>query len=121
MLNASPEKWFDEAWDYGGFSGVFSEAQKIGEQVPGIPSWMVGRLSNERITRRSATGLSGSVLGPSWGLLGSVSQIATGLDDPTDSTVRNARMLIPAQNLFYLRKLFDAVESGAASYTPDKR
>jgi hypothetical protein len=61
-------------------------------------------------------------LGPTYGTLQIAERLATGVQDPTKSTVKAARQLmLPYQNVFWLRRIFDEAEKGLAADLPEKR
>jgi hypothetical protein len=49
--------------------------------------------------------------------------VISGIDDPTQSTLNQARKLIPWQNVFYLKEGFRAVTEGTGDLLnlPEKR
>ena len=114
-------KWADEAITRSGLLGVFGEAHALAERIPALQPYVT--FSGQRTTRRAAQGTIGQVLGPSYGLTENVINVLMGLDDPTQSTLRQARQMTPYQNIFYLRQLLDQVEAAAADITglPERR
>jgi hypothetical protein len=114
-------KWADEAITRSGLLGVFGEAHALAERIPALQNYVT--FSGQRTTRRAAQGTIGQVLGPSYGLSENLINVLMGIDDPTQSTLRQARQMTPYQNIFYLRQLLDLVEAGAADITglPERR
>lgn len=110
MLNATPEQWAYEAISRSGLLGVFAEAQRIGETIPGLQEyWAFGGHSTR--TRRAENTL-GAILGPTYDLGTRMARTVQGLDSPTQSTLHQARLMMPYQNVFYLRQLLTQVEEG---------
>lgn len=116
-----PAKWADEAIARSGLLGVFAEVQAIAERVPALQDYAT--FSGQRTTRRAASGLIGQVAGPSYGLAENISNVLLGLDEPTQSTLHQARLMAPYQNVFWFRQLLDQVEAGIADLTglPERR
>jgi hypothetical protein len=119
MMNAGWEKWLDEAISRGGFTGAFSEVQRIAERIPLTAPY--ANFSGERSTRRAGSDLTEALLGPSFDTLGTAAGVLAGIDDPTKSTVHQLRTLMPLQNVFYLRQLFTLLEQSAAENLPERR
>jgi len=123
MLNASPEKWADEAIDRSGLLGVLAELHKVGQEIPAIQPYLT--FSGDKTTRRTGQGFAGQLLGPSYRFLfEDAAKFVAGMDDPTQSTVHSARRMTPFQNVFYLRRaLVDPFEEmvGETFNLPEKR
>jgi hypothetical protein len=117
MSNAGMDKWADEAIARSGLLGILAEVQRIAERIPATQPYAT--FSGTRSTRRGGDNLVEAVLGPSFDALGTGAEVVTGLDEPTESTVHQLRTLLPFQNVFYLRQLFDMVE--AAVPVPETR
>lgn len=119
MQNAGLDKWFDEAWARAGLTGAFSEVQRIAERLPLTAPY--ANLSGDRTTNRAGSSLVEAVLGPSFDTLTTAAGVLTGIDDPTQATVRQFFDLLPLNNVFYLRKLFELVEEELAADLPERR
>lgn len=119
MMNAGPDKWADEAISRSGVTGIFDEAQRIANRIPLLQQY--ASFSGKQTTRRGGGGLVGETLGPSFDLLERVFKVTTEIDEPTKSTLRTIRTLLPLQNVFYLRQLLDKIEEAAGSGLPDRR
>jgi len=121
MLNAPLEKWADEAIDRSGILGVFGEGLRIGERIPGVQRFV--RFSDQRTTRGGGEDLLGTIAGPTFDFVDKLTDIAVSIDDPTMSTLHKVRLLLPYQNLFYLRQLWDQIEqsTGEALGLPERR
>ena len=73
------------------------------------------RISDEELAGRRASSLLGAAAGASYTKGEQVAAFLQGLDDPTEGTVRQARRLLPWQNIFYLREAFTQVEQATSS------
>lgn len=113
MLNADIDKWADEAIDRSGLLGILAEARRIGERVPYVRDMTT--FSGQRTSRRAGEDLIAAILGPSFDLGKRTSNVIMGLDEPTEATVHNLRLVWPLQNVWYLRQAMDQVESGLNS------
>jgi hypothetical protein len=108
--------WIHQSIDRSGVLGSLMEYNNMSERLSrntlGL-SAITGQVS-ERYTARNSVA---SLLGPTFGLAQDFFNVAGNISagDIRDSDVRAVRRLIPLQNVFYLRKLFDELEGGAAS------
>ena len=109
MLDASTAKWINEMVDRSGYLSVAADLNRVLERTP---YGGLNRLTGQELTRHQATDVFGAILGPSADLASKSARVLTTLGEPTQSTTRNARRLLPYQNAFYLRQLFDAAEDG---------
>ena len=101
----TPAKWIGEGLDRSGVLGMFSDVVNLGARTFGV-GW-----SGSRYASRGNVEM---FLGPSAGLVNdSLSVLGAGGDGQwTAAETHAARRLIPYQNLFYLRWLFDSAENG---------
>lgn len=111
MLNAGPDKWADEAIQRSGLLGIFGEVQRIAEQIPATQRFAT--FSGTRSTRRGGDNLVQAIAGPSLDVVSTAANVAANIHDPSSSTVHQTRTLVPGQNVFYLRWLFDLMEKAA--------
>ena len=121
----SNAKWAVESVDRSGLLTIFSEANNIAEKV----SW--GRVglsafTGEMASRYSSRSGIGAVLGPTPELINDVAFRLPGAaisGEWNASDTRAVRRILPYQNVFYLRRLLDQVESGVnnAFGVPEKR
>lgn len=119
-MKLDPDKWADEAITRSGLLGIFAEPQRAMERIPAFQNYVT--FSDQRTTSRRASSLMGTTLGPTFDLGERVSNLIMGLDEPTDSTLHQARLLWPYQNVFWMRKhLFDRIEDNLGESLPDKR
>lgn len=107
-----PSVWAVEAFDRSGLAGWLMEVNNASEK---ITRGRVGlsALTGEQVSRYASRNATASLLGPS---LGTVQDMLTVLGSgmageygPSDA--KKLRQLMPAQNLFYARSLFDQVET----------
>lgn len=121
MMNAGLDKWADEAIQRSGLQGVLAEVQRIAESLPATSDYAT--FSGEASTRRGGGDLLDALAGPTADLANRLARVASQADDPSASTAHTVRTLMPYQNVFYLRRLFDAVEEGAvdAFNLPERR
>jgi len=112
-LSDNPAIWMAEAFDRSGLPGWIMEANNMSEKVTrgtvGL-SYFTGR----PISRYASRNAIGAALGPSAGTFRDFTQI-TGAGfsgDWREADTRALRRVIPLQNVFYLRWLFDNAEHG---------
>jgi hypothetical protein len=110
--NASYGKIMDEAIDRSGLLGVLAMLQQATQRIPATAPYT--SFAGERTTRRAGQDLLDLALGPSYNLAQNVGNLIVGLDEPTQSTLHKLRLLLPYQNVFYLRQLLDKVEASTA-------
>ena len=112
--------WADEAISRSGLLGIFAEPHESMKRIPAFQNYVT--FGNQRTSSRRASSLMGTTLGPSYDLGERVSNLIMGLDEPTDSTLHQARLLWPYQNVFWLRKeLFDRIEDNLGESLPERR
>jgi hypothetical protein len=109
MREASWQVWADETLSASGLLGAFDIAQRIAGDLPGVRD--VTSFSGGQASRSTGAGLVEDVGGPVMSLTMQMAQIMTGADNPTRAQIHRVRQLLPFQNLFYLTRLFDAVEN----------
>ena len=121
-----PAVWIKEGVDRAGVTGWIGEANNILEKWTANSVGISPLLGQEPTSRFDSRGAAGAVLGPSFGLA---------FDDPRQLAISMARgqwsakdthllrKLLPYQNVFYLRWLFDHLEDDAndAFDIPDRR
>lgn len=112
MRNASWQVWLDQAIYRSGILGGFSEVQAIGQEFSAVRPFV--RFSDRELAGRRANNALGAIAGPTFGTLENVMSVLQGIDDPTQSTLAQARKLVPYQNVFWLRSGLDQVEAAMA-------
>lgn len=114
-LSDDPRVWAFEGIDRSGLLAVIMEANNRFEKLGGYG--MSQALGAERASRFQSRNAVGAWLGPSFGTLSDTLSVASGLarGDADKSTVRAVRRMLPFQNLFYTRRLFDKIEQNIVS------
>lgn len=121
MLNAGFDKWADEAIARSGLIAILSEVQRVAQALPLTEKY--ASFSGEQQTRRGGDSFMDATMGPTLDLVSRATRVASQVDDPTQSTLHTMRTLMPFQNLFYLRQLFDHVEESTGEFfrLPERR
>ncbi|MGN7750561.1 hypothetical protein [Sinorhizobium sp. 22678] len=123
-LSDNPAQWAVEAFDKSGLTGYLMEVNNMSEK---LTRGRVGlsALTGEQVSRYASRNVTGAFLGPTPDAIADIFQISGSIfaGDTTKADLRKARQLIPGQNLFYLRGLFNQVEdaTGEALGLPDTR
>jgi hypothetical protein len=116
-----PAVWVREGVDRSGVLGWLYEAGNVSEKFTrGLigPSAVTG---GEMASRYASRGVFGALFGPTVGRVEDIAK-ATGAavsGEFSESDVRALRRLVPYQNLFYLRDLFDKAQEGASDVLVD--
>ena len=117
----NPAVWAVEAFDRSGLVGWLMEVNNASEK---ITRGTVGlsAFTGEQVSRYASRNATASLLGPSLGTVQDILDVtgSTVSGDFQKSDARKLRQLIPGQNLFYLRGLFNTVESAATEDLPGK-
>lgn len=107
-------KWLLEGIDRSGLIALVLEPLNIADKATGLgPSLFTGQGQTSRFASRN---LFGSVAGPSVGTIGDVGMTARMLASPitgadvSGSDIYSARRLMPFQNAFIFRQMFDILE-----------
>lgn len=109
-------------WIAGGMdqSGVFGVLASVNDRINTITGRSIGTLLGLTEPRNVDTQRAlGQFLGPSFGKTADVVRLFNTLqggiagNSPTAGDVRAIRRLVPFQNLFYFRQMFDKLEAGA--------
>lgn len=113
--NWDANKWLAEGIDQSGILAVLVEVNNTWEKA-GLPGFyrLMGETPASRYANRN---LMGSLMGPTFGIGEDIFRMTRLLGNPDDlkeSDIRAIRRLIPFQNIFYLRWLFDQLEGKAA-------
>ena len=118
------EKWMLEAVDRSGLLGALSDINLAAEYATGGRAGLSALTDDGRMSRYASRNAVGQFLGPSAGLgadaftatgmLGDLVAKAAGDEDVTiyQSDIRAARRILPLQNMWFLRDLFDRIEHG---------
>lgn len=123
-LSDNPAQWAVEAFDKSGLTGYLMEANNVAEKAT---RGRVGAsfFTGEQVSRYSSRNVTGAFLGPTPDAISDIFQLSGSIfaGDTSKADLRKARQLIPMQNLFYLRGLFNQVEeaTGDSLGLPDTR
>lgn len=119
----NPAVWIKEGVDRSGIAGWIFEAMNTQEKIMG--GFGVNTAIGSPSARYMSRNATGALLGPTFGLgedaLKLLSNIGKGEWSAADT--HRIRKLLPLQNLFYLRWMFDQVEEGVNETlgVPDRR
>lgn len=115
-LSDDPRVWLTEGIDRSGVLAWFADINGIAEKMTGGRVGM-SAITGETASRFASRGTIGALIGPTAGAVTDFAAftraVATG--EVSASDVSGVRRLLPAQNLFYLRWLFDQVEAASAN------
>lgn len=112
-----PAQWVADGVDRSGVLSWVSDANAMAEKVTrnnvGL-AMLTGKPTASRYQSRNAVG---ALLGPSFGTASDAIELTGSLasGEWTSADTRKMRQLLPYQNLFYLRQLFNAGEEGVNS------
>jgi len=104
--------WAANAIDRSGVFGWLMEANGLLEKGT-RGEYGLSMLTGEQMTRFQSRNVWGTLAGPSVGAIEDIFQISGSIfaGDTSKADLRKARQLVPMQNLFYARWLFDQVEN----------
>lgn len=106
------ERIADEAITRSGLLGAMAEAQKFAERTPGLEKFatLSGTPTAKSPYLNPVLELGGPTIA---GAVGNLGRIVATVSDPTTETFRKTKQLMPYQNVFYLRQIFDAMNESA--------
>lgn len=109
-----PAVWIREGVDRSGILGWLYEANNIVEKFSGGTIGLNRLTGGEPSLRYADRGGVGALLGPSFGRAEDIYKATSGAisGDFSESDARAFRRLVPYQNVFYLRYLFDQAQEG---------
>ena len=118
-ISDDPAVWAMEGIDRSGVAGIIGEINNTIEKISGNNAGARALLGIDAPASRFVSrSVAESMLGPTFGSLLSTTVAAsnaiTSEGPMTESDVRTLRRLVPLQNLFYLRRGFDAIQNSAA-------
>tara|TARA_B110000879_G_scaffold107578_1_gene144598 strand:- start:12363 stop:15395 length:3033 start_codon:yes stop_codon:yes gene_type:complete len=118
-VSDDPAVWAMEGIDRSGAVGILGEINNTIEKISGNNAGARALLGIDAPASRFVSrSVAESMLGPTFGSLLSTTVAAsnaiTSEGPMTESDVRTLRRLVPLQNLFYLRRGFDAIQNSAA-------
>lgn len=113
-ISDDPRVWITEGVDRSGLLAWLTDINNVAEKATGGRVGL-SAITGEQASRYASRNIVGALIGPTAGtitdLAAGTRALATGEVSRADLTA--VRRLLPAQNLFYLRGLFDQVEQGA--------
>lgn len=116
--------WAVNALDRSGLVGWLMEANNMSEKFT-RGKLGLSYITGEQVSRYASRNVAGALAGPTLDAIADIAQVSGSIfaGDTTKSDLRRARQLVPMQNLFYVRQLFDQVEdaTGSALGLPDTR
>jgi len=119
-----PKKWLSEGLDQSGTMGWIFEANNMAEKVTRAKVGINPALGVAPASRYVDRNVVDSLLGPSVGTVNDTASLVGAASEgkASRSDLHKARRLLPFQNLFYLRWLFDHAEdeAGDAAGLPEK-
>jgi hypothetical protein len=106
--------WLREGIDRSGILGWVMEGNNIVEKLTGNNIGLSALMGTKPSARYSSRGAMGAVLGPTFGKADDLFKVihATGTGEFTEADAKRIRRLIPLQNNWYLKGMFDQVEEG---------
>lgn len=113
-LNGDAEalgRWADEAVNRSGLIGMLAEVQKFGERIPALAPYV--NFAGKPPARSPYVNPVLDMFGPTANIIDNLGNIAVTFDDPTSSTFRSFKQLMPYQNLMFVRQLFDMLNDAA--------
>lgn len=113
-----PQDWFKEGIDRSAVTGWFGELNMMAAKATGGQADLFRLIGADKpLSRYVSRGLLGNLLGPSAGKFDNATGVIYAVSNGqwTESDTRKLRQLIPFQNLFYVRLLFDQVEKNSNS------
>jgi hypothetical protein len=119
-----PAQWAVEALDKSGLTGWLMDANNIAEKAT---RGRVGfsALTGKQVSRFASRNVTGAFLGPSADAISDIFQVSGSIfaGDTTQGDLHKLRQLVPANNLFYIRSLFDRAEkaTGQALDLPETK
>ncbi|TPJ76903.1 hypothetical protein FJ422_29720 [Mesorhizobium sp. B2-6-3] len=111
-----PKVWAAEALDKSGLVGWLMDANGVVEKAT-RGKWGIARFTGKPISRFASRNVAGAFLGPTVDAVSDIFQVSGSIfaGDTTQADTHKLRKLLPANNLFYVRTLFDRVEKLANS------
>jgi len=111
----NPAQWAVEAADRSGLLGWVMDVNGTVERLTG---GVVGAsaLTGQTVSRYRSQQFPGAAFGPTFDLLQSMGTVSSAAfrGDMTATDIHVARKLLPLENLFYLRRIFDSLEDKLA-------
>jgi hypothetical protein len=111
-LSDDPAVWVKEGVDRAGVTGWFFDANNVAEKLSRNTIGLSSALGQPASGRYASRNAIDSLLGPTFGLTKDAVDLmgSASTGEWTDADTHRLRKMLPLQNLFYARKLFDAAE-----------
>ncbi|HED2641511.1 TPA: hypothetical protein R4Z28_000941 [Klebsiella michiganensis] len=113
-IDWSPQKLALEGIDRSGILGPLMEYNNMAEKATGGALGLGSLLGTGTQSRYASRGFIGSALGPTFGLLDTVTDVTAGVlnGDVGDRVLHSVRTLLPGNNLFWIAPLINQVDPG---------
>jgi hypothetical protein len=113
-IDWSAQKLVLEGVDRSGILGPLMEYNNMAEKASGGMVGLGALLGTGTQSRYASRGFIGSALGPTFGLLDTVTDVTAGVlnGDAGDRVMHNVRTLLPGNNLFWIAPLINQVDPG---------
>lgn len=113
-IDWSPQKLVLEGIDRSGILGPLMEYNNMAEKASGGMVGLGALLGTGTQSRYASRGFIGSALGPTFGLLDTITDVTAGVlnGDAGDRVLHNVRTLLPGNNLFWIAPLINQVDPG---------
>ncbi|EDQ8561783.1 hypothetical protein GQP39_000992 [Salmonella enterica subsp. enterica] len=110
----TPQKLVIEGIDRSGILGPLMEYNNMAEKATGGMIGLGSLLGTGTQSRYASRGFIGSALGPTFGLLDTITDVTAGVlnGDAGDRVLHNVRTLLPGNNLFWIAPLINQVDPG---------
>ncbi|HDU9972037.1 TPA: hypothetical protein RHG20_005688, partial [Klebsiella pneumoniae] len=110
----SPQKLALEGIDRSGILGPLMEYNNMAEKATGGMFGLGPMLGTGTQSRYASRGFIGSALGPTFGLLDTVTDVTAGVlnGDAGDRVLHNVRTVIPGNNLFWIAPILNQFDPG---------
>ncbi|HEA0345091.1 TPA: hypothetical protein RU593_003023 [Salmonella enterica] len=110
----TPKKLVIEGIDRSGILGPLMEYNNMAEKATGGMIGLGALLGTGTQSRYASRGFIGSALGPTFGLLDTITDVTAGVlnGDAGDRVLHNVRTLLPGNNLFWIAPLINQVDPG---------
>lgn len=113
-IDTSPQKLVLEGLDRSGILGPLMEYNNMAEKASGGMVGLGAIFGTGTQSRYASRGFIGSALGPTFGLLDTLTDVTSGVlnGDAGDRVIHNARTLLPGNNLFWIAPLINQIDPG---------
>lgn len=113
-VDLTPQKMVLEGIDRSGILGPLMEYNNMAEKASGGMIGLGPLLGTGTQSRYASRGFIGSALGPTFGLLDTITDVTAGVlnGDAGDRVLHSVRTLLPGNNLFWIAPLINQVDPG---------